>query len=108
MYAPRGLASASTTAKNSAIWPPPMAVISEPLGPEQGVSEVGREKNGDRQPDAIVEVHGAPPRRAQKRTYVQEMAKNATAAVTSRRSIMPRCGAWAMPRRLRRARRAGG
>src|SRR5712692_955811 len=97
MYAPSGRVSASTTTKKTAICVHPMAVISEPLRPEQRVPEVDGQEHGEREPDAVFEAHDAPPRRAQKRTYAHEPAKNATAASTSRKSIMPRCDASAMP-----------
>src|SRR5712692_6235732 len=97
MYAPSGRVSASTTTKKSAICIHPMAVISEPFRPEQRVAEVDGEEHREREPDAVFEAHGAPPRRAQKRTYAHEPAKNATLASTSRKSIMPRCDAPAMP-----------
>src|SRR5712691_5811101 len=97
MYAPSGRVSASTTAKKSAIWVHPTAVMSEPLRPEQRVPEVDGEEHREREPDPVFEAHDAPPRRAQKRTYAHEPAKNATLASTSRKPIMPRCDAPAMP-----------
>src|SRR6266850_1697808 len=116
MYAPRGRVRASTTREKSAICIHPMAVMSEPFRPEQRVAEVDGQEHGEREPDPVFEAHGAPPSRAQKRTYAHEPAKNAALASTSSRSIMPRCSASAMPetapslvrfwRRLLRARRA--
>src|SRR5712664_527499 len=97
MYAPIGRVSASTTRKKSAIWVHPTAVISESLRPEQRVGQVDGEQHGQSEPDAVFEVHGASPRRSQKRTYAHEIAKNATVPSTRKRSIMARCGASAMP-----------
>src|SRR5207302_6992848 len=97
MYAPRGRVRTSTATKKSAIWVHPMAVISESLRPEQRVSQVDDQKHREREPDAVFQVHGAPPRRAQKRTYAHETAKNPTVSSTSTRSIMPRPGASPVP-----------
>ncbi|HSV12981.1 MAG TPA: hypothetical protein VLI90_01880, partial [Tepidisphaeraceae bacterium] len=47
MKTPSGFVSASTNAKNSRIWSHPLAVMSEPLGPQERVHEVREQEHGN-------------------------------------------------------------
>src|SRR4051812_45879095 len=86
MYAPSGFVSASTARKKTPIWIHPIAVMSEPLRPDQRVDEVDSEEDRSAERDRQLERHGAPPRPAQKRTWAQQAAKKAAVARTRRRS----------------------